>query len=139
MQLERTIVSAAKRHLSNTTWLALDQGKQLTDTQEVQVQSPTPIEREERSKGGTPKSTVAMPKTSNPRPRLDPDMCFKCNQPRHRSHQRPRRQMVNLIETEFEGSEGGVNGTSEDNFHTYDEGEAIRLDEIKLLSRSLLV
>jgi hypothetical protein len=47
--------------------------------------------------------------------------------------------MVNLIEIEFERSEGGVNGTAEDNFHTYDEGEAIRLDESKLLSRSLLV
>jgi hypothetical protein len=48
MQLERTRVSAAKRHLSDTTRLALNQGKQPTYTQKVQVQSSAPVEREEK-------------------------------------------------------------------------------------------
>lgn len=50
-------------------------------------------------------------------------MCFKCNQLRHRSHQYPRRQTINLIEAEsMEKEVDGLSGTiSEDPFHYKEE------------------
>jgi len=51
------------------------------------------------------RQTVTIPPSNNLYTRPGPKKCFKCNQQGHRSHQCPRRQMVNLIEAETSEAE----------------------------------
>ncbi|KAF8413550.1 hypothetical protein HHK36_001541 [Tetracentron sinense] len=81
---------------------------------------------------------VTIPPSNNPYVRPGPDKCFKCNQPGNRSHQCPRRQMVNLIETETGGEKDGENEVIEDEQPDY-EGIPADADEGIFLSRTLVI
>ncbi|XP_059428546.1 uncharacterized protein LOC132162315 [Corylus avellana] len=129
-QLEKPRAPTWERNSSDSTRPTQGPGKQplvptLTPSQPV-----TSTGKGARSSSSTPRQPA-----NNPYARPSLDKCFQCNQPGHRSHQCPRRQMVNLIEPELEeGFKNGDIDTPED-----EEKELADADEGIPLSRSLVI
>ena len=95
-----------------------------------------------RATGGSnsgQKFLVVIPPHNNPYARPGPKKCFRCNQPGHRSNQCPRRQTVNLVETEtgeeVEDYEDEETGNDDPGY----EATEVFADEAVLLSRSLVI
>jgi hypothetical protein len=78
------------------------------------------------SSSNVTRKSVTIPPSNNPYIRHGPKNCFKCNQPRHRSHQCPRRKMVNLIKAETSKGEDGAIG---DKPTRYEQVELVDADE----------
>ncbi|XP_059429202.1 uncharacterized protein LOC132163019 [Corylus avellana] len=129
-QLERPKATTWERNPSDSTRPTQGRGKQpLVPT----VTPSQPVTS--TGKGASSSSSTSRQPANNPYARPNLDKCFKCNQPGHRSHQCPRRQMVNLIEPEPEGgSENGDIDTPE-----YEEEELADADEGIPLFRSLVI
>lgn len=129
-QLERPKAPTWERNLSDSTKATQGRGKQSLVPTVTPSQPVTSTGKGASSCSNTPRQPV-----NNLYARPGPDKCFKCNQPGHRSHQCPLRQMVNLIEPEpKEGSEHGDDDTPE-----YEEEELADADEGIPLSLSLVI
>jgi hypothetical protein len=102
-QLEQPRAITWEGNPSDSTRVTQGQGKQSLVPKVTPSQLVTST-----GKGASSSAYILRQPANNPYTRPDLDKCFKCNQPGHRSHQCPRRQMVNLIEPEPE--EGFVHG-----------------------------
>jgi hypothetical protein len=106
-QLERPRAQTWESNLSDSTRPTQGRRKQPLVSIVTSDQPVTSI-----GKGANSSSNIPRQPANNPYARPNSNKCFKCNQPGHRSHQCPRRQMVNLIELEpEEGFESGDDDT----------------------------
>jgi len=129
-QLERPRAPTWERNLSDSMRPTQGRGKQpLIPT----ITPSHPVTS--TGKGASSSSNISRQPVNNPYTWPGLNMCFKCNQPGHRSHQCPQRHMVNLIELKpKEGSKHGDDDTPE-----YEEEELVNADEGIPLSRSLVI